>query len=283
MTNLTWLSRRRLLRSTALTATAPTLSDQFIHESDSIPPADSVESYVGVSELSYQNVSGELSYRTIDENPDNSKDCIYSIRQDILAQDADVDTPNTGEPAFLDASYELRVVPTATPADPPPTYQNFATIHGDLDIDNSTEVTSESTRSRVSIGAYPGLRFHFSSTDTSDQYRHLRYGQSLPWGAIFWRISYHPELEISFHTDEFQTFLHRRRYRDWNKPSISTKSYWKSLHTDNKTEKGRFSGDIADIVAAADDEHIDRSALQRVDDIVAEEASVDPTTVISFE
>ena len=98
------LTRRGLLQSTAVGATPLSVLGQPDADTDDtnggsgetgldsnpVPETDLIEDYLGVTALSYDDPSGELTYRVDDDDPDITEDCVYRIGQTLAVQDSDV-------------------------------------------------------------------------------------------------------------------------------------------------------------------------------------------------
>lgn len=280
------LTRRELLQTSTLGAALPTLSDDDSATDESLPDIDSIAAYLGIPSISYESVVGELWYRTVDPDPDWSDDCIYCIEQGIAALDSHIATADLPQPAVIDAGLELRVIPSATPNQPPAAYQHFASLFdptaGDSDSENQSGSSTVAgvTTSNLSVGPYPGLRHEQDATRTGDDMSVLFYAQTLPWGTIHWYIAFDPGLEITLQTDDHQAWLHQRRDRDRNWPAMAPKHHWQGLHDSGRSEKGRIRGEVEPLVTAVGD--IDRSKLHRVTGSMAGPSTVTHEAALSF-
>lgn len=286
MTRLPRLSRRELLQTSALWPAVPVISGDVTAEDESLPTIDSIAAYLGIPSISYESVAGELWYRTVDPDPDWSDNCIYCIEQGIAALDGEIATADLPQPAVIDAGLELRVIPSATPNQPPAAYQHFASLFdptaGDSNSENQKDASTVAgvTTSKLSVGPYPGLRYEQDATRTGDDMSVLFYAQTLPWGTIHWDIAFDPGLEITLQTDDHQAWLRQRRYRDSNWPAMAPKRHWQELHDGGRSEKGRVRGEIEPLVSAAGD--IDRSKLHRVAGSMTGSSTVAHEAALSF-
>jgi hypothetical protein len=258
----------------------PLLSSDFTTNHESPPDIDSIAAYLGILSFSYESVAGELWYRTVMPDPDWSEDCIYCIEQGMAAQDPEITTSALEEPVVIDAGFELRVIPSATPEQPPAAYQHAASLFDPGDGDDTTEAGV--TTSNLSIGPYPGLRHEQDATHTGDNTSFLFYAQTLPWGTIHWDIVFDPALEISLSTADHQAWLQQRRHRDQNYPAMAPKSHWRSTHDGGRSGKGRFRGDIQPILSETDDSDVDQTNLHRAEGSMAGTSAVSQETALSF-
>lgn len=280
MTRLPWLSRRKLMQNSALSASVPIPSKKFTKEDVSLPAIDSVAAYLGIPLFSYESVAGELWYRIVDPDPNCSDDCIYRVEQNIAAQDGDISNLSYDPPAVIDASFEFRVFPSVSPEQPPAAYQQFTAMFDPSVPDDQTEAGV--TTSERSVGQYPGLQHTQDAMLTGDDVSVLVYTQTLPWGIIHWNIAYGSGMEVTVQTDKHQAWLHQRLHRDQDWPSMAPSRHWADLHDGSRAEKGRYRGDIQPILSEADDADINRSKLQQVEGTLSSSSAVDTDAAISF-
>jgi hypothetical protein len=277
MTYQAWLTRRRLLHNAALSAAVPAVSGWSTENQDSIPGVDSIEEHLGISLLSYESVSGELWYREVFENPDWSEDCIYSVEQAIGGQDSEIAVSESGSDVVLNAEFKLQVIPSSTATEPPLAYQDTVSKLG---YPEEVEETPGIDRSKVSVGAYPGLLYHKYADHFGDNAGSSIYTQALPWGVVYWHISYSRNLEVTLPTEEYQDWLQSRKQRDWHTPSMAAKDRWKILHGGEQNTKGWFTGDISQLIEDGSD--ITRAELQQVDGTIGQSGQVDQSAAIDL-
>lgn len=255
-------TRRGLLQSTAIGATPLSVVGQLNTDGEtdtteaqtdarSVPKADLIEDYLGVTALSYDDPKGELTYRITDDEPDCSEDCVYRIGQTVVVQDSDASShDHHAEDIIVDAQFELQL--TASDAARLPTfYREFESKFGTEAVDDDDDALSTS---QLSFGSYPGLLTRYDESvpdDSSDDLNVVWYVQSLPWGMLYWDIIYDPAASVALEVDAYQEWLRRRKPRDWDLPSLATKSHWKEVHLGGSTGKARYHGDISGILRAA--------------------------------
>lgn len=280
MTQLPWLSRRELLQTSVLGTSIPLTSTESTEKGGSLPAIDSVSAYLGIPSFSYGSVAGELWYRTVDPDPSCSGDCIYRVEQNIAVRDGKITDLSYDSPAVIDASFELRVIPSATPEQPPTAYQQFAAM---FDLSVPTDQTEAGvTTSELSVGPYPGLEHTQDAALTADDLSVLLYTQTLPWGVIHWCMMYGLGMGVTVQTNKHQSWLRRRLDRDEEWPSMAPTSIWADLHDGGHAKKGRYRGDIQPILSEADDDDIDRSTLQQAEGPLCDSSTVDPDAKIVF-
>jgi len=245
------------LKSTAITtASMPavtqrdSLPDNPEEDEEPIPSSDLIDDYLGVTALSYDDPKGELWYRTTSDHQDAPGECVYRIIQTVGIQDDGNTSHNNDEDNIVvDAKFELQL----TAADSqrlPAFYREFESrLNTITDADSETVSTSH-----FSINSYPGIitRYDKSSIEESpDNLNTLWYMQSFPWGLLHWDIIYDPTASVELNVDLYQEWIQDRKHRDWDIPSLATKSYWKEIHHGEQSAKGRYRGDITQIFLAS--------------------------------
>jgi hypothetical protein len=275
------LTRRGLLQSTAIGATPLSVLGQPDADTDDanggsgetslnsnpVPETDLIEDYLGVTALSYDDPSGELTYRVDDDDPDITEDCVYRIGQTLAVQDGDkAGHQHDAEELIIDARFELHLTASES-AKLPALYREYESTLDGAENDNNDEAISTS---QLSIKSYPGILTHYDETaidEQTDELNVLWYIQSFPWGMLYWDVIYDPAASVSLEVDPHHEQLRERRDRDWDVPSLATKRHWQEVHLGDrsgKTGKGRYSGDISPILSHTG--AYDESDLERVDE-----------------
>ena len=286
MTNLPRLTRRNLLKGTTITTTslsavtqAGSQRNQPEEDSEPVPSTDLVDDYLGVTALSYDDPKGELWYRASSDQGDSFDDCVYRIVQAVAVQDGDdASHNNDAEKVIVDAEFELQL----TAADShrlPAFYREFESELKNISNKNSETVST----SQLSIDAYPGIIAHYDETaieETLDNLNTLWYLQSFPWGLLYWDIIYDPTASVELNVDPHQEWLRDRKHRDWDVPSLATKTHWKEAHQDEESGKGRYRGDISPILSAAPG--YNESELEQTDHQLWKTAETEQPAVIAL-
>ena len=283
MTHPPSLTRRGLLQRTAVGATPLSVlghpstdtddantnrdGDDANSDSNPVPETDLIEDYLGVTALSYDDPSGELTYRVEDDDPDVAEDCVYRIGQTLAVQDGDeAGHQHDAEEVIVDARFEMHLT-AAESTNLPALYREYESELGDAGDDTDDKAVSTS---QLSIKSYPGFFTHYNETPgdhSRDGLNVVWYVQSFPWGMLYWDVIYDPAASVSLEVDPHHERLRKRSSRDWDVPSLAAKSHWQEIHSSDrsgKTGKGRYSGDISPILAHA--RTFDKSALERVDE-----------------
>jgi hypothetical protein len=232
-----------------------------------VPETDLIEDYLGVTALSYDDPSGELTYRVDDDDPDVAEDCVYRIGQTLAVQDSDkAGHQHDAEEIIVDARFEMHLTESES-TKLPALYREF-----ESELDDNAENTDDEavSTSQLSIKAYPGILTHYDGIavdEPTDDLNVVWYIQSFPWGMLYWDIIYDPTASVSLEVDPHHKQLRERKNRDWDVPSLAAKSHWQEVHFDNRsgrTGKGRYSGDISPILSHA--RAYDESDLERVNE-----------------
>jgi len=254
-------TRRRLLQSTAISASSFPIGegfnrgaiDQQIDDTD-LPETDFIDDYLGVTSFSYDDPEGELWNRMVIEEPDCPEDCVYSIRQRIAIQDADYQAvvleggdkgPLTFPSPIVCGDFELQL--TCSNAEQIPSF--YYKIESQLD-DDLIESSEAWSFSEFSIESYPGLLLHYDKSvkdDLADDMNLVQYVQSFPWGLLHWDLAYEPNSKFELDFDLHHEWLRKRKHRDWDIPSLVTKSHWQDIHHGDLSEKSRYRGDMSTI------------------------------------
>lgn len=281
MTYLLSLTRRGLLRSTAVSATPLSVLGQPNADTDGeststdaantdgtpVSERDLIEDYLGVTALSYDDPNSELTYRIDDADPDVAEDCVYRIGQTLAVQSSDEAThQHDAEEVIIDARFGIHLTAKETTT-LPALYREFESDLGHDRDDTDDEAVSTGQLSFVS---YPGIFTHYDETAVDEPTDELNVGwyvQSLPWGMLYWDIIYDPAASVSLQVDSHNESLRERSYRDWDVPSLAAKTHWQEVHLGDragKTAKARYSGDISPILSQA--RTFEESNVERADE-----------------
>ena len=275
------LTRRGLLQSTAIGATPLSVlghpdadtddanggSGETGLNSNPVPETDLIEDYLGVTALSYDDPSGELTYRVDDDNPEITEDCVYRIGQTLAVQDGDkAGHHHDAEELIIDARFELHLTASES-AKLPALYREYESTLDGAENDNNDEAISTS---QLSIKSYPGILTHYDETAIDEQLDELNvlwYMQSFHWGMLYWDVIYDPAASVSLKVDPHNESLRERSYRDWDVPSLAAKTHWQEVHLGDragKTAKARYRGDISPILSQA--RTFEESNVERADE-----------------
>lgn len=263
MTYNSSIPRRRFLQSTAISTVPVTAADRLDrdNESDSasepeaVSDTDLIEEYLGVTTFSYPDPEGELWYRTVLNDPEEFEDCTHLIAQNIIAKDERIASDgNLHKPTIAEARFELQL--TSSDTDSLPTfYREFESYLNKINEQEEYEEENSITTADFSLQSYPGLMMQYEESaplfDGIENVTAVSYVQTFPWGLLYWDVAYDTAASVDIQLDAHRQFLKKRIQRDWDGPTLATKSHWQEVHDGTQSGKVRYHGDISSILATA--------------------------------